>query len=88
MDETGKLLGLIESDGRFFIHAYLYEPKKIQHYLDILEALEESLRMRGFETYYTLADSPQTFRYNQLMGFESNFEVWDNLFEVMKKDLY
>ena len=89
-DETGKLFGVLEIDGRFFIHSILYAPEKlsvIKHYKNILHALEDQLRSRGVEKYYTMADSENGFRFNKLMGFETNLEVWDDIYEVMVKEL-
>ena len=88
-DEYLRCHGVWETDGRFFIHNDLYEPQKpshIKHYKKFLEALEEQLRSKGFDKYYTFADSPNGFRYNTMMGFRSNLEVWDDIYEVMVKD--
>jgi hypothetical protein len=89
-DDTGKLFGVLETDGRFFIHTQLYEPQKlshIKHYKKILKGLEENLREHGLTKYYTMADSVSGFRFNELMGFKTNLEVWNDYLEVMVKEL-
>lgn len=83
-------MGLVEVDNRFFIHAELHEPTKpsvIKHYLWVLSELEQALKDKGLDKYYTLADSVDTFNYNKLMGFRTNLEVWNDEYEVMVKDI-
>lgn len=89
-DETGELYGVVESDGRFFIHSNLYFPSQlstVKHYEDILWVLEQELKSKGLTEYYTMADSVSGFRFNEHMGFRTVYEVWDNKYEVMKKDI-
>lgn len=89
-DETGELYGVLEEDGRFFIHSTLYDPKKLsvlKHYIDILTALENELVSKGIHKYYTIADSHEGFNFCRAMGFDTNFEVWDNVYEVMVKEI-
>jgi hypothetical protein len=86
----GTLFGEIEVDGRFFIHSLIFNPgtpSGVRGCRRILSELEEQLRARGFERYYTMADSPSGFRFNELMGFKTNLEVWNNELEVMVKEL-
>lgn len=89
-DGSGALWGEIEVDGRFFIHSIMNEPEKlstIKHYKKILAELEDQLRSRGLTEYYTMADSATGFRYNEILGFKTNLEVWNDEFEVMVKEL-
>jgi hypothetical protein len=80
-------LHLVWDNGRVFVHADINEPERVHQYKEILSALESELINRGVRTYYTLADSPATFRYNSLFGFRSNLEVWDDVYEVMVKEI-
>ena len=87
---VGVLFGQIEVDGRFFIHSIINEPGKpsgVKGCREVLSALEDQLRLRGMTEYYTMADSPGGFRFNELMGFETNLEVWNDEFEIMVKRL-
>ena len=86
----GILFGDVEVDGRFFIHSILVNPDRpssVKRYRRVLDELEAQLRERGLDRYYTMADSESGFRFNQLVGFESNFEVWDDVYEVMVKEI-
>lgn len=86
----GLLIGELEVDGRFFIHGILLNPSKpssIRAYRKILTEVEYQLRNRGFDRYYTMADSANGFRFNELMGFQTNLEVWNDTLEVMVKEL-
>jgi hypothetical protein len=93
-DELCRVHGVFETDGRFFFHSELTSPEKpssIKHFKEVLKGIEESLEARGFEAIYTMADSPEGYRYNELFGFKSNLEVWtigDDKFEVMVKGLH
>lgn len=89
-DDTGTLYGDIEVDGRFFIHSILVDPYKvsnIKHYRDILAELETRLKEKGLTEYYTMAADANGFRFNELMGFKTAYEVWNDEFEVMVKEL-
>lgn len=89
-DYSGKLIGVLETDGRFFIHTQLYEPDKLstyKHYKKVLSDLEEALHARGLERYYTMADSVEGFNFNTHMGFKTNLEVWNDTYEVMVKEI-
>lgn len=86
----GLLIGVVEIDGRFFIHSVMLEPWKpsaVRTYREILAELEKGLRDRGFTQYFTMADSQSGFRYNEMLGFRTALEVWDDKYEVMVKDL-
>lgn len=86
----GQLYGVVEPDGRFFIHSVMLEPWKpsaVRTYREILAELEKGLRARGFTEYFTMADSQSGFRYNEMLGFRTFYEVWNDEYEVMVKDL-
>ena len=86
----GILMGELEIDGRFFIHSMLNNPgtpSGIRGCKRVLHEVEEQLKLRGFERYYTMADSVSGFRFNELMGFRTNLEVWNDELEVMVKEL-
>lgn len=88
-DDTTELIGVLDTDGRFYIHSILSNPNstaQIRKNKDILANLEIELANRGINRYYTFADSPINFRYNEMMGFQTNLEVWDGAYEVMFKD--
>jgi hypothetical protein len=89
-DETGALYLVVEPDGRLFIHTELKAPgvpSVLKHYKQVLSDLEDGLRQRGITQYYTMADSVEGFRFNELMGFETNMEVWSDCLEIMVKEL-
>lgn len=84
------LHGVYEADDRFYIHSKITNPKKpstIKYCKQVLSVLEDNLRARGFKKYYTMADSKINYKYNQIYGFTSNFEVYGDIYEVMVKDI-
>lgn len=88
-NELGKLYGVLEIDGRFYIHTDFFQPDraKIKQYKETLNNLEDNLRDRGLKRYFTMADSVEGFRFNKLMGFNTIYEVWNDQYEVMVKEL-
>lgn len=89
-DDTGRLFGVLDTDGRFYIHTELYQPgtpSVLKHYMGIMGLLENNLRERGVQQYYTMADSVSGFKFNEFMGFRTIYEVWNGVYEIMVKDI-
>lgn len=88
-DWSGRLFGVLETDGRFYIHTQFFNPSKahFKHYKEILASLENMLRERGLTRYFTMAEDVKGFRFNKLMGFHTIYEVWNDQYEVMVKEL-
>jgi hypothetical protein len=88
-DETG-VLYYSESPGRHWIGAVLEQPihlSTIKHFKSIIAALSEELKSKGISELYTVVSSVRRFRFAELFGFETNLEVINNQYEVMRKEL-
>jgi hypothetical protein len=89
-DDECVIIGEKEVDGRFFIHSILGDPSKpssIRKYRNILDELGKQLKDRGYDSFYTMADSLNGFRFNKMLGFEPAYEVWNDELEIMVKEL-
>lgn len=87
-DRTGKLFGHFWGN-RFFVHTLLPFPKtQTKHYILVMSALEDKLRQHGLDKYYTFVTNQTQFDYtSQMFGFNTTYETFDNINEIMVKCL-
>ncbi len=77
-----------DSLGRLQMHAAYSVPVTgdvLKYSKEVLAGIDEDLKERGINEYWTLVDSVEAFKYCKIMGFETSLEVIDNKYEYMKK---
>lgn len=75
---------------RVFVDTQLNGPFTLstyKHWLKVQESLEKTLKSKGITRYYALVDSYLKFRWCEFVGMRSNLEVFDDVIEVMVKDI-
>jgi hypothetical protein len=53
----------------------------------VVEAVFEALRQKGVKYVYCFAGSPESFKFNEMLGFRAVNAVVHDKYEVMEKEL-
>lgn len=91
-DEDGEINLSIYLD-RLWVHTLLntkINHKFIRKAWNVLDALEDNLKSRGFKRYYTAVDTEEQFRFASNFGFNATDELLNINhfhFEIMSKDI-
>lgn len=76
---------------RIFLNAgYYLDLSKSDNFKKTIEVANDifaALKEKGIKVLYCTANCQKAFNFNERLGFETNFEVIANKYEIMKKDL-
>lgn len=82
--------------GRLWMHVEVTQPinaKRMRECWEVIDALDDALRLKGIKEYHTAVDTHERFRFAQSFGFHAINEcirdewVDKDLFQIMVKDL-